>query len=328
MSYVGITTTVPVEIVYAAGLIPLDLNNVLIEGQDGQDGQGYINSAEQRGYPRNICGWIKGIYGIVSSRDDIGRVIAVTQGDCSNTHALMETLELVGKNVIPFAYPYDRTRSLLSEQMHILADRLGTGWDRVLKKKIELDSIRKKAHRIDELTWLENKATGLENHVSLVSCSDFEGNPEGFEKKLDEKILEIESRVPVERGPRIGLIGVPPMMTDLHDTIEGYGARVVFNEVSRQFSMPFDTDNIVEQYLLYTYPYSVFEKIADINREIQRRELDGIIHYVQSFCFRQIEDLIYREKLNIPILTLEGGDSFRTDQRQRMRIQAFVEMLS
>ena len=91
--------------------------------------------------------------------------------------------------------------------------------------------------------------------------------------------------------------------------------------------MPFVTDDIVEQYRLYTYPYGVFGRIKDIEAEIERRNLDGIVHYVQSFCFRQIEDIILREKLNIPILTIEGDKPGKIDARTRLRIDSFLEML-
>jgi benzoyl-CoA reductase/2-hydroxyglutaryl-CoA dehydratase subunit BcrC/BadD/HgdB len=84
------------------------------------------------------------------------------------------------------------------------------------------------------------------------------------------------------------------------------GARVVFNEIQRQFSMPDNAADPVEQYLVYTYPYGAFARLTDIVRELELRKVDGVIHYTQTFCFRQIEDLIYREKINLPLLTLEG----------------------
>ena len=109
--------------------------------------------------------------------------------------------------------------------------------------------------------------------------------------------------------------------------MERHGARVVFNEVQRQFSMPFETKDLVEQYQRYTYPYSVFGRIEDIAREAEIRQLDGIIHYTQSFCYRQIEDLIIRKKLNYPILTLEGENPTGLDARTKMRLESFLQML-
>ena len=42
-----------------------------------------------------MCSWVKGIYAVVI-QGGISEVIAVTQGDCSNTQALMETLAFKG----------------------------------------------------------------------------------------------------------------------------------------------------------------------------------------------------------------------------------------
>lgn len=321
---IGITTTIPIEIVYAAGYAPVDLNNVLVTSPNRER---LIQTAEQAGYPRSTCGWIKGIYGAVLKQEKLDAVIAVTQGDCSNTHALMETLEMQGVRVIPFAYPYDRDRTLLRAQLRLLAEQLGAEWDDVLEWKKRLDRIRSIAHRLDRLTYDNLALTGWQNHLVLVNASDMQGAPESYERWL----LSIEGEARAEESspdiPRIGFIGVPPIFDDLHSTVEGYGSAIVFNETQRQFAMPFDTDDLVKQYLLYTYPYSVFGRIEDIKREIEKRHIDGIVHYVQSFCFRQIEDMIFRKMLDVPILTVEGGDSFKIDEHIRMRVQAFVEML-
>jgi benzoyl-CoA reductase/2-hydroxyglutaryl-CoA dehydratase subunit BcrC/BadD/HgdB len=67
--------------------------------------------------------------------------------------------------------------------------------------------------------------------------------------------------------------------------------------------------------------------MRDIRAEIQRRRIDGLIHYVQSFCFRQIEDLVLRSELNLPILTLEGDKPAALDARTRVRLETFIQML-
>jgi benzoyl-CoA reductase/2-hydroxyglutaryl-CoA dehydratase subunit BcrC/BadD/HgdB len=91
--------------------------------------------------------------------------------------------------------------------------------------------------------------------------------------------------------------------------------------------MPGPTENLTEQYLRYTYPYSFFERLEDIRRETGHREVRGIVHYVQSFCFRQIEDILLRKEIRLPVLTLEGDMPGPLDGRTRIRIQAFIEML-
>ena len=91
--------------------------------------------------------------------------------------------------------------------------------------------------------------------------------------------------------------------------------------------MPEQIEDIVEQYRKYTYPYGIFYRLEDIKTEIKQRKLDGIIHYVQSFCFRQIEDMIIREKFDVPVLTIEGDNPAKVDARTKLRIESFLEML-
>lgn len=324
MARIGITTTVPVEIILAAGHIPVDLNNVFINDKEATR---LVEVAEDAGYPRNICGWIKGLYSVVVDRGNIDKVIAVTQGDCSNTHALMETLQLVGVEIIPFAYPFDQDRDILKLQMDKLITALGTDWDSVMKVKKRLDQVRGKVAELDRLTWQENTVSGFHNHLYQVSCSDFNGDVDAFESDVDQFVKQAHSATEGTEDLRLGFIGVPPIFNDLYEHFEKMGARVVFNEVQRQFAMPYHVDDLVEQYRLYTYPYGVFRRIEDIKVEIKKRNLDGIVHYVQSFCFRQIEDMIFREKLDIPILTIEGDKPGKLDARTKLRMDSFLEML-
>ncbi len=335
MSKIGLTTTVPVEVIFAAGDIPIDLNNIFITSSEAMR---RVEEAELAGFPRNVCGWIKGLYSTALHNPEIQRIVAVTQGDCSNTHALMETWEVEGIDIIPFAFPYDRDPDMLRLQIDKLIEALGTTWEGVDLQKKRLDKVRALAWEIDRLTWEENRVTGFENHLYLVSCSDFNGDPDGYAREMEGFIQTARDREPLServrlgargkgREIRLGFIGVPPIFPELYDFLEEHGARVVFNEVQRQFAMPFETDDVVEQYRLYTYPYKVFQRIEDIEREAERRQLDGIIHYTQSFCYRQIEDLIIRKKLDYPILTLEGENPTGLDARSKMRLESFLSML-
>ena len=330
MEKIGITTTVPIEVIYAAGYVPVDLNNVFVSHPDyGR----FVEEAELAGFPRSFCAWIKGIYGTVKEMEDLAAVVAVTQGDCSNTKALMETLQSDGMEVIPFAYPYERDYKLLRVQMDIFMSRLGVERESAEATMEHLDEIRAKAHHIDKLTWEDGLVSGFENHLYLVSCSDMEGQPEAFGKKLDAFTSEAEARAGGEgfRNARdmvcLGYIGVPPIAPSLYEYLESLGARVVFNETQRQFSLPFATRDLVEKYRLYSYPYSIFYRLEDIQREAKRRRLAGLIHYVQSFCFRQVEDIILRKHLDIPVLTVELDHSARLDARTKMRLENFVSML-
>ena len=321
---VGFTTTIPVELLFAGGHTPVDLNNLFI----GSDSPGeFIRAAESDGFPRNCCGWIKGIYGVVRAHG-FQDIVAVTQGDCSYTQALMEVLRYRGVNAVPFAFPFDRDPAFLANELSKLAARFGSSLNDGEQWKERLDAVRAVALDIDRLTFETGQVTGEENHLWLVGCSDFEGNPAAYESRARKFLAEASARPPRAGGARIGFVGVPPIMSGLHAAFEETGARILFNEVARQFAMPGDSATLLEQYLLYTYPYSIFERIDDIRTEIKRRALDGIVHYVQSFCFRQIEDILLREEIGVPVLTLEGENPGPVDERTRIRIQAFIEMLA
>jgi benzoyl-CoA reductase/2-hydroxyglutaryl-CoA dehydratase subunit BcrC/BadD/HgdB len=322
-SAIGLTSTIPVEIIIAAGLKPVDINNLFI-GSDRPES--LVSQAESAGFSHYICSWIKGIYSSILNHG-LKNVIAVTEGDCSNTIALAEILARRGVRIIPFNYPFNRDRAFLTAQMEKLRLTLSTDWDRIEAARVRIDGIRAKLKELDRLTFQENVITGFENHIFLVSSSDFRSDPDRFEKELDDLLLEAGKRRPRTDEIRIGYLGVPPIFTDFYEYIESIGARVVFNEVQRQFSMPFETGDIVERYLLYTYPYGVEGRIKDIKRAITDRDLDGLIHYTQTFCFRQLYDIILREQLPIPILTLEGDRPGKIDSRTALRIETFIEIL-
>ncbi|MFC1485399.1 2-hydroxyacyl-CoA dehydratase family protein [Candidatus Latescibacterota bacterium] len=325
MRRIGMTTTVPAELIWAAGAVPVDLNNLFITSPRRHD---FIRYAEREGYPRNVCNWIKGIYGVLCDTSDIRTVIAVTQGDCSNTQALMETLALKSIEIIPFAYPYERSRDRLAHEIDTLARRLGTTVKAATREFGRLDPVRASLDRLDELTWRENVVSGGENHSWLVASSDFNGNVEGYARRLGLFLDEAVSRRPFTQPVRLAYIGVPPIFDDLYDVIEERGGRVVFNEVQRQFSQPDRTGGLVERYLVYTYPYDVFHRLAFITAEIERRNIHGIIHYVQSFCHRHIQDLVIRKKVHLPVLTIEGEVPGAVDERTKIRLEAFIEMLT
>ncbi len=324
MHRVGFTTTVPLEVVIAAGKVPVDMNNVFITSPRSHQ---LIEEAEVDGFPRSTCGWIKGMYAAILEKG-IKELIAVTEGDCSNTRALMEVLSLKGVETVPFAYPHDRQPESIRFEIEKLMRHFGVGWDAVNLSRERLGRIRRKVREIDRLTWEENRVTGAENHYYQVCTSDMNSDPDRFETDVDTFIAEARARSPFNDKLRLAYIGVPPIFDDLYQFTESLGARVVFNETQRQFAMPYDTPDMVEQYRAYTYPYDIFHRLSDILLELERRKVDAVIHYVQSFCFRQIEDMIVRQKVPLPILTLEGDKPTPLDARTKIRIEGFLEMLA
>jgi benzoyl-CoA reductase/2-hydroxyglutaryl-CoA dehydratase subunit BcrC/BadD/HgdB len=320
---VGFTSTIPLEVLIAAKAVPIDLNNIFITNPDSNM---LIEEAELAGFPRNVCAWIKGIYASVVA-NGVTDMIAVTEGDCSYAKALMEVLSLKGVRVFPFAYPGSRDYNALRLEIEKLMGQFGVGWNEVNEAKTRLDGIRSKVQEIDRLSWEQNLVTGEENHYYQVCTSDMNGNLEAFEADVDAFLAEVVQRPARTERMRLGYLGVPPIVNGLYGFLERNGARVVFNETQRQFSMPFATSDLVEQYRQYTYPYDIFHRIDDIAKQIETRQIDGVIHYVQSFCFRQIEDMVLRKNISLPILTMEGDKPGDVDARTKIRIEGFLELL-
>jgi benzoyl-CoA reductase/2-hydroxyglutaryl-CoA dehydratase subunit BcrC/BadD/HgdB len=325
MKIIGITTTVPIEVLIAAGYRPVDLNNILVGDPD--PGR-LVTIAERAGFPLNSCTWIKGIYGVCIERG-IEDVVCVTGGDCSNTLMLMEVLRLKGMETIPFAYPSSPDPSLMRNALETLASALGTTLPAAEKVREQLRPCRDLALKLDDLTWNDNKVSGRENHLWLVTSSDFNEDPVRYGEELQSLIDTCSHRQPYPAGQtRLAYIGVPAVYAaELYPFIEKNAARVVFNEVQRQFAMPEPGASLAEQYTNYTYPYSIRERIRDIKTEIQRRRCDGLIHYVQAFCHRGIGDIVFRDAFDLPILTLEGNADFFLNNHVKTRIEAFLDMI-
>lgn len=319
---IGITTTVPVEILYAAGRTPVDLNNIFVADPDAN---GLVAYAEARGFPQSACAWTKGLYGAIHSRG-IREVVGVVEGDCSNTFALCEILESEGITVHPFGYPASRRPDDLRTALERLARRLGTTLQAAEEWKVKLDGIRSLARRLYERAG-EGMVSSGDLFAGLLNTSDFFGEPERCRVELERALAKT---VPAGGGHilRLSCAGVPTILSNMWDVFEDLGARFVDHEVPRQFAL---LDGIgldmVETYRRYTYPYDVFTRIADVTSQAEERGVIGLVHYVQSFCHRQIEDRLWRERVSLPILTLEADRPGRVDERTRTRIEAFIERL-
>ncbi len=325
MNAIGLTTTVPVEIIYAAGRTPVDLNNIFVADADANAMVAY---AEARGFPQSACAWTKGLYGAIHQRG-IKEVVGVIEGDCSNTYALCEILESEGIVVHPFGYPASRRADDLEEAMRRFAARLGTTLDAAEQIKPKLEAIRSLAKELFDIAGTGMVDSG-DLFSGLLNTSDFFGDPDKCQRDLEAFLAKVKQTKPPANPPiRLTCVGVPTILGDLWSTFEKLGARFVDHEVPRQFAL-FDSigAGMVETYLRYTYPYDVFDRIRDVTEHAERQGAVGMVHYVQSFCHRQIEDRLWRERMALPILTLEADRPGNVDERTRTRIEAFMEKLS
>ncbi len=318
---IGFTTSFPVEVVYAAGHTPIDLNNIFLAGNSAE----HIRKAELKGFPRTICAWIKGNFDAALSAN-LDEVVGITQGDCSNGASLTAMLAENGLPVWHFAFPQEREYAALHAEIAKLEAHFEVSRSDTLRVKKRLDGIRRKLVNLDELTWKERLVSGRENHLWLVNSSDFQGDPDRYEEELERFLAEVSQRDPLPTKLRCAYLGVPPIYRDIYDRVREQGADVVFNEVQRQFAMPHLKEDIVEQYLAYTYPYSVFERLEDILPELERRSVDLVLSYTQSFCHLQIDNILLKKHIRLPFLTLEGDQPEELDARTLLRLESFFEV--
>jgi len=321
---VGITATVPAEVLRAAGLVPVDLNNLFVTSAEPQE---LVRAAERAGFPRTCCCWTKGLYGAVH-RFGIRTVLGVARGDCSNAEALLEVLRHEGLRCLTFDYPRRQDEGEMRAALECLAADVGGDLAGAEAQREALAPALRLAAEIDRLSWQEGRVHGIENHLWLVSTSDFCGDVERYAAEAGRFLDAARRRRPIGASLRLGLCGIPPIVPELYDFVEQHGALVVFNETQRQFAMPAPAKSLAEQYARYTYPYGVFPRIADIRAECARRRLDGLIHYVQSFCHRRIEDRILRDEAPVPVLTLEADAPGPLSGQLKTRLEAFVQMLT
>jgi benzoyl-CoA reductase/2-hydroxyglutaryl-CoA dehydratase subunit BcrC/BadD/HgdB len=325
MKKIGLTTTVPIEVLIAAGYTPVDLNNIFITSNDYTK---YIDIAERDGFPKSLCTWTKGIYGACLS-NNIKEIVGVMEGDCSNTKALCEVLKLRGIKVYPFSFPHDHKPEDVENEINKFMNTFNVTIEQVEVVRKRLNEVRALVKEIDELTYIHNKATGFENHLYQVCTSDFNGDIDAFEADLKKVICDIKNKEPVIKKLRLGYIGVPPMTPDIYGFVEKFNANFVYNEVQREFAFPrVDSAlNIFQQYYDYTYPYNIEFRIKELQKQISERKLDGIIHYTQAFCYRAVEHIVLKDKLDIPILNIEGDKLNTLDARTKLRLEAFLDML-
>ncbi|GKX28839.1 2-hydroxyglutaryl-CoA dehydratase [Vallitalea longa] len=326
MRRIGVTTTIPSEVLLSANCEIVDLNNEFITNENYS---ALIDMAEKDGFPKSSCAWIKGIYGACID-NHIKEVVGVMEGDCSNTKALVEVFQQRGIKIYPFSYPTDRKLNMVKKEIDKLIKLFQVDIDTVEKYRLRLNGIRALANNIDKLTYIDNKASGFENHLYQISCSDFNKDHKKYKTELENKIKEIKHREPFNQKLRLAYIGVPPMTGDLYDYVESLDARIVYNEVQREFAFPRadSANNIYEQYLDYTYPYDVWFRLKVIKEQIKNRSIDAVIHYTQAFCHKAIEHIIISKEIDIPVLNIEGDKSNVLDARTKLRLEAFLDMLS
>jgi len=318
----GLTTTVPAEIIYAAGRVPADLNNLFIRDPDPA---GLVREAELRGFPAGTCAWIKGMYG-AARRHGIRSVVGVVEGDCAETRALVDVWAHEGMEIIPFRMPADRSRRRWDRALDGFAEALGVTRAAAEAAKGRLDGVRSLALRLDRLAAGGSVPSGA-LFDGLLDTGDFAGDPARCADRLEALLAAVPAGPPAPRL-RLSCAGVPTVLSGLWEALEERGARVVDHEVPRQFALLGGIGlPLADAWAGYTNPCRTEVRWADVGARMAERGARGLIHYVQSFCHRHITDRLWRDWSPWPVLTVEADRPGPVDARTLTRIEAFLERL-
>ena len=317
---VGITALVPPEMIYGAGWYPTDVNN-WIPGSDAR--------------PRSkLCAWTASWReAILKGEIALDALVVVAGGDCHNALADGQAAARKVPRTHFFFYPFDGDTGYLKEQLTALEAFLARGRVSEAVRSHKRRAIEKVAAakrlglRLDRARS-DGRADPERTFKLLVSFSDLEGDPVGFERKVREALAKA-GRQPAMAGPRVALIGVPPIYRDFHHVCAEAGLQVVFDELPYEFLRlgGKETGSLARSYSTYTFARPVECRLDFLERELKKRKVDGVIHYAQFTCHHLLEDGMLRERLGWPMLTVQGDLPGETPAQIRLRLEAFGELL-
>lgn len=316
---VGITALVPPELIYGAGWYPTDVNN-WIPGSDAR--------------PRSkLCAWTASWReAILKGELGLDALVVVAGGDCHNALADGQAAARKVPRTHFFFYPFDGDTGYLKGQLEALEEFLGEGRmaegahrRRALEKVAAAKALGLRLDRARS----DGKADPERAFKLLISFSDLEGDPVAFERKVRSVLAGPRLRATEDR-PRVALIGVPPIYRDFHNVCAEAGLQVVFDELPYEFLRlgGNDIDSLARSYSTYTFARPVEYRLGFLERELRTRKVDGVIHYAQFTCHHLLEDGMLRERLNRPMLTVQGDLPGETPAQIRLRLEAFGELLS
>ena len=248
-----------------------------------------------------------------------------------------------------FFYPFDGDAGYLKEQLVALEGFLrgetGEEWGPDKRILTDISEAKKTGMELDKARSQGN-ADPESTFNLLISFSDLEGDPAAFRKKVGRLLNGKEIRETPEKyggkqqkrrgepqggvdSPRIALIGVPPIYRDFHRTCADAGLHVVFDELPYEFLrlVGRNIDELARSYSTYTFARPVDFRLKFLKRELNKRRIDGIVHYTQFTCHHILEDGLFRQELDWPMLTVQGDLPGGTPAQIRLRLEALGELL-
>lgn len=308
MPKIGITALVPPELIFACGGEPFDVNNVIPASQK---------------YPKNkLCAWTAIWQEMLVKREiKVDYLVVVAGGDCHNALVDGQKAAMSGIPTHFFFYPFDGDDRYLESQLNNLCGFLGD--IKYPEKFKEIKKLKKTGQQVDKKR-LGGKISSSEAFRILVSFSDFLGDLNEF-----QKTIATVKENSIEMNNRIALIGVPPIYHDFHDVAQSLDLQIVFDELPYEFVRHTGTDikEIARDYCDYTFARPLDFRIEFLQKELEKRKVDGVIHYTQFACHHMLEDEVLRQKLDYPMLTIQGDLPGKTPEQLKLRLEAFQEVL-
>jgi predicted CoA-substrate-specific enzyme activase len=345
---IGLFSTIPVEIIFAAGAVPVDVNNLFVTHVN--PGR-LLEIAHEHGFPNTVCAWTRGLFGAVME-EGISQVVVVPHGDCSMNLAMADRLEAAGVRVYRFHYPLEALDpvSALREEISRLAKELGTDLKAARRIFDEFRPLRQTLRDLDHGLWTADNVPAEQVRVAQLSATDFLGDAEVFKQRLTSVGSTIDHRPSYSALPtspaglrrtsratkdkstinhplRVALFGVPGLLSDLVPYLEELGARVVLFETEHAFAMLSDGDSLEEQYSPqgYSYPYGIEVRLKRFLELCRQRSVDRVVYYQQAFCHHNLETRrVLAALAPLPVLALEGDVPGMLTQRDRLRLETFV----
>jgi hypothetical protein len=249
MDTVGITALVPPELIFACDKIPCDVNNFV--------------PLSQLQPSAKLCAWTA-IWRemILKAQLPIDSLVVVAGGDCHNAIVDGEKIEMSGVPSLYFFYPFEKDVDYLSDQLKRLSDFLGGIKDPNAFEKI--GSLKQKILDLDKQRVDGRVPSDLAFKI-MVSCSDFKGDLDQFERTLTN--VKEEN---VDYTNRIALLGVPPINFDFHKLLKSYDFHVVYDELPYEFARLTgnNLEELARSYVDYTFARNIEFRLDFLKTEL------------------------------------------------------------
>jgi hypothetical protein len=307
---VGITALVPPELVYGCGQTPFDLNNTVPTSECVPRGK--------------LCAWTATWRDMLLRGElRVDRLVVVAGGDCHNALVDGQRVAAGGIPTHYLFYPFDGDEDEMRKQLASLEAFLGGIVDQVAMVRVA--DVKDLCIQLD-VARCRRQVLGSRVFNHLVQLCDLGGDVDRFEASARRILAEGHTEVP---ETRIALVGVPPIYPDFHEVCEGFGMQVVFDELPWEFARMGgrSLDTLARNYAGYTFARDLEYRFDKLEGELARRRVEGVVHYTQYACHHVLEDDMLRERLDLPMLTVQGDLARKCPEQERLRLEAFAELL-